>query len=135
VIRAGLIAAAGLALAVPAAGADVPSAQGAWELVRLDGARPPIPATLTIENGRLSGRAFCNGFGGGYRIRSGRLVTNEVASTRMLCQREDGFDIMAAERRYLATLSARPRLKLGPEGLFLRAENGSTLQFRRMRSR
>jgi heat shock protein HslJ len=132
VIRAALLAAA---LAGPAVAADVPTAQGAWELVRLNGQRPPIPATLTLDNGQVSGRAFCNGFGGAYRIRSGRLLARELSSTRMLCQREDGFDAMAAEQAFLATLRAQPRVKLGPEGLFLRAENGSTLQFRRSRSR
>jgi heat shock protein HslJ len=132
VIRPLIIAAA---LAGPAAAADVPTAQGAWELVRLNGQRPPVPATLTLDKDRVSGRAFCNGFNGGFRIRSGRLLAGQVSATKMLCDRQDGFDTMAAERAFLGTLQAQPRVKLGPEGLFLRAENGSTLQFRRSRSR
>ena len=131
-MRGALIAAA---LAGPAAAADVPTPQGAWELVRINGQRTPIPATLTLEKDRVSGRAFCNGFDGGYRIRSGRLLARQVSATKMLCDRQDGFDTMAAEREFLGTLSAQPRLKLGPEGLFLRAENGDTLQFRRSRTR
>jgi Fe-S cluster assembly protein SufD len=85
-IRAVLIAAA---LAGPAAAADVPTPQGAWELVRINGQRTPIPATLTLEKDRVSGRAFCNGFDGGYRIRSGRLLARQVSATKLRCDRQE----------------------------------------------
>ena len=136
--RTFLLAAAAVALAGPACATQPPSPRGDWVLVGLNGAAPParVSATLRLENGRLSGRAFCNSFGGAYQVRSARLLVGQVSTTRMLCEgRVDGFDVASGERTFLDVLGAKPRLQLGSEGLFLQAENGATLQFRRTRPR
>ena len=135
-LRPSILAAAALALAAPACATAPPSPQGDWALVALNGAVPAGEATLRIDNGRLSGRAFCNYYSGPYQVRSGRLLVGQVAATRILCQgRVGGFDPMTAERAFFDVLAAKPRLQLGPEGLLLQAENGATLHFRRTRVR
>ena len=135
-LRARLVAVAALAFVAPACATAPPSLRGDWTLAGMNGAVPRGQATLRLENGRLSGRSFCNYYSGPYQIRSDRLLVGQIAATRLFCGGGDGgFDRMAAERAFLDALSAEPRLQLGPEGLLLEAGNGSTLTFRRAGSR
>jgi heat shock protein HslJ len=122
-IAAALVAAPASALAV-----ETPRADGVWRLVRINGAHAPAQVTLRLTGGQIDGEAFCNSYSGRYQLRSGRLVADALGSTKRACADES---LSRAETSYMAVLGARPRLKLGPHGLFLRAENGSTLQFRR----
>lgn len=90
---------------------------GEWVVseLRIGGASVPLPpgaeGTLTLEAGRISGKAFCNGFGGRYRLEEDRLTVAEVAHTLMGC----APDVARAEGLYVRALEA-PDARLRPEG-------------------
>ncbi len=100
-----------------------------WRLVELGG-RPAgtgagdRAATLRLEEGRASGFAGCNGFGGGYDADGSRLTFSTLASTRMAC--EQGMQL---ERDYLAALEATRTFRLTPQGLELLGEGGVLARF------
>lgn len=102
-----LPACAGGAAAGPAPGPE-PALRGGWELVELSSGDIPAPlpasgrATLVVEEATVSGTAFCNGYGGDYRLAGGRLLVQDLAVTEMACAPE----LMAAERAYLDALTA-----------------------------
>ncbi|RBY93450.1 hypothetical protein DQ237_17695 [Blastococcus sp. TF02-8] len=82
--------------------------RGEWVVTELrrDGEVVPIPdgvdGSLTLDD-RLSGTAFCNGFGAqDYRIEGDRLVVEDLASTLIGCTPE----VAMAEGTYLAALNA-----------------------------
>ncbi|WP_147251497.1 META domain-containing protein [Blastococcus sp. TBT05-19] len=91
----------------PPAG-ELGDVRGEWVVTELrrDGEVVPIPpgtdGTLTLDE-RLSGRAFCNGFGAqSYRIEGDRLVVEELAQSLIGCSP----DIAELERLYLDALTA-----------------------------
>ncbi|MCA0146123.1 META domain-containing protein [Blastococcus sp. LR1] len=82
--------------------------RGEWVVTELrrDGEVVPVPpgtdGTLTLDD-RLSGRAFCNGFGAqAYRIEGDRLVVEDLAQTLIGCAPE----IAELERLYVGALTA-----------------------------
>lgn len=138
IVRRLLLIAACLALAAchPATtGAAADSASSAsltgreWRLVELGGRPAGLgagdrAATLRLEDGRASGFAGCNSFGGGYAAEGSRLTFSTLAATRMAC--EQGMQL---ERDYLAALEATRTFRLTPQGLELLGESGLLARF------
>ena len=76
---------------------------GSWRLASLGGAETPdsITTTLSIaEDGRVSGRGGCNGFGGNATVRGRTIRFSRMVSTMMAC----APDVMNQEQRFLKTL-------------------------------
>jgi heat shock protein HslJ len=138
IVRRLLLVTACLALAAchpAAAGAAAGPASSAsltgreWRLVELEGRPAGVgagerPATLRLEEGRASGFAGCNGFGGGYRADGSRLTFSTLAATRMACDQG-----MQLERDYLAALEATRSFRLTPRGLELLGGSGVLARF------
>lgn len=120
-------AATGAAAADPASSATPAGRE--WRLVELGG-RPAgtgagdRAATLRLEEGRASGFAGCNSFGGGYLMAGNNLVMPTLAATRMACAQG-----MELERDYLAALEATRTFRLTPQGLELLGESGVLARF------
>jgi heat shock protein HslJ len=82
---------------------------GDWELVEGTSEGRPLPtprtgrATLSANDRQVTGTAFCNGYGGGYRLDGDRLLLQDVASTSMAC-----LDpvLMQGESAFLTVLTA-----------------------------
>lgn len=95
----------------PTAGA-APDPTGDWDLVELvrDGSVVPAPvggrATLAVEDGTLSGTAYCNGYGADYRLDGDAFEIGDLASTERGCQP----GLMTAEAAYLEALGAVERV-------------------------
>ena len=83
-----------------------PDLTGQWELVELvrDGEVRAEPgggrATLTADDGTVSGTSFCNSFSGSYRLDGDALSVRDLGGTEMACAE----DLMAAETAYLDAL-------------------------------
>ncbi len=102
----------------------------AWTVREMDGAAVPQDAAPTLEfaeNRRVSGRAPCNRFSGGYRLKGDELSFSQVASTRMAC----APTLMERERVFLALLDAVRRFERTGDSLILRTEDGRTIAARR----
>ena len=76
-----------------------------WDVVELNGQAVQTPAegTLDFAAGRVTGQAFCNGFGGSYRLEGSALTFGELAQTLMACL--EPADVMALESAYMAALT------------------------------
>lgn len=59
--------------------------------------------TLSFRDGRVSGDAGCNTFGGTYTLDGDRLAIGRLATTRKACP---GKGVMEQERQYVAALEA-----------------------------
>jgi heat shock protein HslJ len=120
----------------PASVEDRPVEQeivGAWELVDGTSGGRPISrpdgwrATLSADGQRLTGTAFCNGYGGRYRLDGDRLHVADVAQTEMACL---GPGVMEAEAAFLTVLTAGDlRLSWAGDELVLENDRG-LLRFR-----
>jgi heat shock protein HslJ len=117
----------------PASGEDPPVVSegivGDWELVdgTLDGEPFPFPhagrGTLSADDRRIGGTAFCNGYGSPYRLDGDRLRLDELGQTLMACV--DG-DRMAAEAAFMGVLGAEgTRFTRTAESLTLENDRGS----------
>lgn len=78
-----------------------------WGLVLLDAETPAIPGSgVTLEfgdDGRVSGSAGCNRFGGSYTVDGDALSFSQLFSTRMLCPQDE---IMDQEIAFMSALEA-----------------------------
>lgn len=105
---------------------------GGWELVegQVDGSAIPAPAgaraTLVVEDESLGGTAFCNGYGGDYRLAGGGLAVSGLAQTEMGCEPA----VMAAEEAFLAALQAADDRAAVEDGQLVLAGDGVELRFR-----
>lgn len=121
-----ILAAAALCLAA-GAGAGVPRpaalTDSNWRIVKIDGKAPASPrAALRFLPGRISATAGCNGLGGDWQIKDGKLVGGPFMSTMMYCQSVKGDDsLMDQERALSALLSATPTIDLKGRRLVLRS--------------
>jgi heat shock protein HslJ len=92
----------------PAPEAAAGDIRGEWLVTGLirDGETVPLPGgaegTLTVGPRKLSGTAFCNGFGGDYELEEGHLEVRELVSTVMACT----GDVATSEGLYLEALQA-----------------------------
>ena len=112
--------AATLALAASAsAGVPKPAALvgTTWKIVKIDGQPPASPrAELRFLTDRISATAGCNGMGGAWQIRQGKLTGGPFASTMMYCE-----GLMEQERALGAVLSGKSSIDLKGQRLTLRA--------------
>lgn len=120
-----------LALPLLAACASVPASGGSlagstWRFTAIDGAAPVSDkAELEFRVGRISASAGCNGMGGTWRAKDGKLITGPFMSTQMYC---DG--LMEQERAIARTIEAQPSYTLDGNGLVLTG-GGHRLELKR----
>ncbi|WP_301665451.1 META domain-containing protein [Methanoculleus frigidifontis] len=81
-----------------------------------------ITANFT-EDGRVTGSAGCNGYGGNYVFDGDRLAITSIASTLMACTEPPG--IMDQEARYLDLLGSVAAFQLEGDRLVLLDANGT----------
>lgn len=100
-----------------------------WSLAAIAG--EPTPAGdryfLRFRDGRIEGRAGCNGFGGGYRIDGRTLQPGPIASTRMACPEP----AMTHERKALEILGGASQIAYRGGDTLLITRNNATLTLTR----
>lgn len=120
-----------LALPLLTACASVPASGGSlagstWRFTVIDGAAPVSDkAELEFLEDRISASAGCNGMGGTWRAKDGKLITGPFMSTQMYC---DG--LMEQERAIARTIEAQPSFSLNGDRLVLTG-GGHRLELRR----
>ncbi|MGH8946015.1 MAG: META domain-containing protein [Acidimicrobiia bacterium] len=99
------------------------SVEGSWQLESGTLADEPIvvqashPVTMTLDEGRISGTAACNGYQGEYRIFGDHFeIRDGVAVTEMACTPSQ---VMETERRFLDALLASNTIVLEEARLVL----------------
>ncbi|WP_293311847.1 META domain-containing protein [Pedobacter sp. UBA5917] len=88
-----------------------------WELTELPGLTLPASAKATLnfaDSLKISGKSFCNGYGGRAEIADNKITVKNVFGTKMFCQETD-----AAERSYLHALNQVNGAKLTDNKLYL----------------
>ncbi|UKT64472.1 META domain-containing protein [Pedobacter mucosus] len=88
-----------------------------WELVELPGLTLPTTAKATLnfaDSLKVSGKSFCNSYGGQAEIIENRLSVKNVFSTKMFCQETN-----KAESSYLEALNQVDAAKLVDDKLTL----------------
>jgi heat shock protein HslJ len=80
------------------------------------------------DEGRVTGRAGCNTYTGGYTLTGESLTIARTATTLMAC----APSLMEQETRFLSILQATQRFEITADGaLVLHADDGRTLTARR----
>lgn len=88
-----------------------------WELTELPGMVLPTSAKATLnfsDSLQLSGKSFCNNYGGKAEVADNKITVKNVFSTKMFCQDTD-----AAERSYLHALNQVNNAKVTDNKLYL----------------
>lgn len=88
-----------------------------WELTSLPGLTLPSTAKATLnfaDSLKISGKSFCNSYGGQAAITDNKITVKNVFSTKMFCQGTD-----AAERAYLHALNQVNSAKITDNKLHL----------------
>nr|WP_315422640.1 META domain-containing protein [uncultured Pedobacter sp.] len=88
-----------------------------WELTELPGLTLPSTAKATLnfaDSLKISGKSFCNNYGGQGEIADHKITVKNVFSTKMFCQETD-----AAERAYLHALNQVNNAKIADNKLYL----------------
>jgi len=88
-----------------------------WELTSLPGLTLPSTAKATLnfaDSLKISGKSFCNNYGGQAEIADRTITVKNVFSTKMFCQETD-----AAERAYLHALNQVNGAKIADNKLHL----------------
>lgn len=105
-------------------------AQTKWELTELPGLTLPATAKATLNFGdslKVSGKAFCNSYGGQGEIIDNKLALKNLFSTKMFCQ-----DLDAAERAYLQAMNQVNTAKIEGNHLFLSNGEKNLLTFKKL---
>jgi len=92
-------------------------AQTKWELTELPGLTLPSSAKATLNFGdslKVSGKSFCNSYGGQAEITDDKISLKNLFSTKMFCQDTD-----AAERNYLQAINQVNTAKIEGNNLIL----------------
>ena len=113
-------------------GAILPPADlagSSWRIVAIDGEAVPGGAAyfLNFEQGRLGGKAGCNGFGGPYGTSGRTLVPGPIAATRMACP----GPAMDHERSALAILQGPVQLDYRDGDTLILRGGAGTITLRR----
>jgi heat shock protein HslJ/uncharacterized lipoprotein YbaY len=102
-----------------------------WTVTALDGAAVKDGAKGTLQfgdDGRVSGRAFCNQFNAAYALTGEGLSFSKAASTMMACEPE----VSELERKFHATLGAVGSFEIASDGqLVLKAPGAGSITARR----
>ncbi|MDQ0640799.1 heat shock protein HslJ [Pedobacter sp. W3I1] len=88
-----------------------------WELTELPGLTLPTAAKATLnfaDSLKISGKSFCNNYGGQGEIAANKITVKNVFGTKMFCQETD-----AAERAYLHALNQVNSAKITDNKLYL----------------
>ncbi|MBB6239706.1 heat shock protein HslJ [Pedobacter sp. AK013] len=88
-----------------------------WELSELPGLTLPSSAKATLnfaDSLKISGKSFCNNYGGKGEIADNKITVKNVFGTKMFCQETD-----AAERAYLHALNQVNSAKITDNKLYL----------------
>lgn len=89
-----------------------------WKIVRIDGKPPASPrAAIRFMRDRLSATVGCNGQGGTWVIKQGKLVGGPYMSTMMYCE-----GLMDQERALADLLGAKPTVDVTRGTLTLRSK-------------
>lgn len=98
-----------------------------WRLLALDGQIVDMPATLSIEtDGRISGKAPCNGYSGQNQASFPDLKLGGVAATKMAC------DQLTEEQVFFSALAAMTRItQVDDRTLVLTGPDGRSMEFAR----
>lgn len=110
---------------VPASSSDGLS-DSSWRFTAIDGAAPVSDkAELEFLPERISATVGCNGMGGAWQAKDGKLITGPFMSTMMFC---DG--LMEQESAVSQTFEAQPSFSLTGERLVLTG-GGHRLELKR----
>ncbi len=117
-----------LLLAACGGGANLASLAGtAWVLEQINGqliVDNTIPTLTFGEDGQASGHGSCNGFGGTYEVKNGKLTFESLMSTMMACL-EPG--VMEQEAAYLQALQSAAAYELKAGRLLVLDASGQVL--------
>jgi len=106
---------------------NAPDLKGtSWVLAQVQG-KDIVPGslpTISFEDGRVSGNASCNSFGGDYTQKGGKLTFGMMMSTMMACL-DNG--VMEQEQAYLAALNNVTSFKIVDGQLHLLDGDGNTV--------
>lgn len=101
-----------------------------WVLSSLNGEAPVNGSRVTLEfkpsddrEGRVSGRAPCNGYFGHYKVKGSRLEFGRMGSTMMACKEP----VMKQEMAYLSSFQKVENLMLEGDKLVLRSPSGTEM--------
>lgn len=101
--------------------------QGEWWVQRIDDQKVTDAerATLTFGlDGRVSGKAFCNTYSGGYTLTGEGLTFAGIAATMMACMEP----LASLEQRFMAVLNKMQRFDITSDGaLVLHSADGGTV--------
>lgn len=92
---------------------------GSWAIVSVGG-KPADAGTLMIADGRVSGRAPCNGYRGTVDVDGDKIKFGPLAATRMMCAGK-----MDDEAAFLAALQSAVTFKATSTSLAIIASDGS----------
>jgi heat shock protein HslJ len=101
--------------------------QGEWRVQRINDEPVTVMPRATLIfglDGRVTGKAFCNTYSGGYTLTGEGLDFKDMAATRMACMEPlDGL-----EQRFMAVLTKVQRFDITADGaLMLHADDGGTI--------
>jgi heat shock protein HslJ/uncharacterized membrane protein len=104
---------------------------GEWVIEDVNGRGIIDSSRATVgfdDDGRMSGRGSCNGYGGSYRLSGEGLAVSDLSSTRMACAEA----LMRQEQQIFAILADISRFELDDTGtLILHTHDGRSLTARR----
>ena len=94
--------------------------EGGWKLIEGDSPEGSIDTeletiTLEIKNGRMSGSATCNSYGGEVTFEGDTLELTNLSATEIGC----GNDLATAESRYFNALTLVERFEMNDDNLTL----------------
>jgi heat shock protein HslJ len=96
---------------------------GEWVVEDIDSAGIVDRSRATLVfglDGRISGRASCNTYGGQYKLTGESLTIDKAATTMMAC----APSLDAQEQRFLAALAATQRFEITGDGALLLLGSG-----------
>ncbi|MCZ4244634.1 META domain-containing protein [Pedobacter punctiformis] len=88
-----------------------------WELVELPGLKLPATSKATLNFGeglKVSGKSFCNNYGGQAEIKDNKVALKNVFGTKMFCQ-----ETADLEHAYLSALNETSGAKMVDGKLYL----------------
>lgn len=101
-----------------------------WELIELTGLTLPATTKATLffaDSLKISGKSFCNSYGGKVEVKDQKIVLKDIISTRMFCQETD-----AAERAYVQAINQVTDAKINENELQLLNGDKKLLVFKKL---
>ncbi len=113
-----------LLAACAAPGADL---SGEWTLASINGQPPLEGSTVTakFEDGRVSGQAGCNSYGGPYSVSGQKLTVSDLAQTLMYCMEPAG--LMEQESAFTQAFSQAASFSVTGDRLEIQNAAGETI--------